>query len=70
MTLRVTHMRNICSDKKKFKDHLFRWKMELGAPDGPILVQNKPCTELDWYVHKIGLNWATGVFSTILETQK
>ena len=37
-------MRNIRSYKKKFKDHPFLCKMVLGAPDGPILVQQKPCT--------------------------
>ena len=36
-------MRNICF-YKKFMDHPFLCKMVLGAPDGPIFVQHKPCT--------------------------
>ena len=68
VTNKKIHQNSTPKKRTKFKDHPFRCKMVLGAPDGPILVQNKPCTARLICTHNRPKLSYRGVF-TILETQ-
>ena len=62
-------MRNICSYKKNSRTIPSGVKWYWVPRMDPFSSNINP-VQLDWYLHKIGPNWATGVFCTILETPK